>query len=127
MPPARLILTNTLTRFVLGNADHRIIFYECCRAFAHTSDAHHLVISVASRVRGRTLMVNSLSKSLALIGMRIGYLSGLKVVTGAVNALQPYNIQSSRWLWRCGRHTSRAATLRRMVYEVAQRKTLGPG
>lgn len=128
MTAARLILMNTLTRFVLGNADHWIIFCECCRAFADTSYAHHLVVSVACRVRCVTLIFNSLSKSLALTGMRIDYLSGPKVVTSAVSALQPYNIQSSKWLGRMRRthkpdwHSGRTATLRRMVYEWHKRK-----
>lgn len=65
-----------------------IIFDECYGAFAHAPHAHHPIVSVAPRVRPRTLIVNSFSKSLGLAGSRIGYLAGPKVVISAVSALQ---------------------------------------
>lgn len=90
MTHARLTPLNTLTRFVLGSADHWIIFDESYRALGHSSNAHHLVVSVASRVRSGTLIVNSISNSLVLTGSRIAYLGSPKVVIGTVNALRSH-------------------------------------
>ncbi|WP_024509961.1 aminotransferase class I/II-fold pyridoxal phosphate-dependent enzyme [Bradyrhizobium sp. ARR65] len=65
-----------------------IIFDECFSAFAHAPHTHHPIVSVAPRARDRTLIVNSLSKALALAGWRIGYVAGPKEVIGAIDALQ---------------------------------------
>lgn len=65
-----------------------IIFDECYAAFAHDPHSHHPIISLAPRVRDRTLIINSFSKSLGLSGWRIGYLAGPKRVISAVRALQ---------------------------------------
>lgn len=65
-----------------------VIFDERFGAFAYAPHVHHPIVSVAPRARDRTLIVNSLSKSLALTGWRIGYLAGPKSVIRAVNALQ---------------------------------------
>ncbi|MGV7215410.1 aminotransferase class I/II-fold pyridoxal phosphate-dependent enzyme [Bradyrhizobium sp. UFLA05-112] len=67
-----------------------IIFDECYGAFAHSPHTHHPIVSVASRARDRTLIVNSFSKSLALTGWRIGYLAGPKAVISAAKALQSH-------------------------------------
>lgn len=88
MTHARLMLMNALARSVLGSADHCITLDGCYGALARAPDTSHLLVSVAPRVRGCTLIVSSLSKSLALIGMRIRYLAGPKAVISAVEALQ---------------------------------------
>lgn len=67
-----------------------IIFDECYGAFAHAPHTHYPIVSVDSRARDRTLIVNSFSKSLALTGWRIGYLAGPKAVISAVRALQSH-------------------------------------
>ncbi|MGY3591792.1 aspartate aminotransferase [Bradyrhizobium sp. USDA 4341] len=67
-----------------------IIFDECYRVFAHPPHAHHSIVSVDPRARPRTLIVNSFSKSLALIGWRIGYLAGPEAVITAIKALQSH-------------------------------------
>lgn len=67
-----------------------VIFDECYGAFAHAPYTHHPIVSVDARVRDRTLIVNSFSKSLALTGWRIGYLAGPKAVINAVKALQSH-------------------------------------
>ncbi|OPY96060.1 aspartate aminotransferase [Bradyrhizobium sacchari] len=65
-----------------------IIFDECCGNFIHAPHTHHQIVSVTPRVRARTLLVNSLSTSLAPTGWRIGYLAGPKAIISAVRALQ---------------------------------------
>ncbi|QOZ37941.1 pyridoxal phosphate-dependent aminotransferase [Bradyrhizobium sp. CCBAU 53421] len=67
-----------------------IIFDECYGTFAHAPHVHHPIVTLAPRARGRTLIVNSFSKSLALTGWRIGYLAGPKAVISAVKALQSH-------------------------------------
>lgn len=71
-----------------------IIFDECYGAFAHAPYTHYSIISVARHVRERTLIVNSLSKPLALTGIRVGYLAGPKTVINAIKALQSYTSSS---------------------------------
>lgn len=88
MTHARLIRTNTLARFVLGIADHCIILDECYEALARAIDTYHMFVSAPPRVRDRNLLFSSLSKSLALTGMRVGSLPGPKVVISAVKARQ---------------------------------------
>lgn len=87
MKRARLSIVNALTRFV-GRADHWATFDECYGAIAHAPDTHHMVVSVVPQARGRTLIVGSLSRSLTLTGMRIGYLAGPKAVIIGVGAPQ---------------------------------------
>lgn len=67
-----------------------IIFDECHGAFAHAPHTHDPIVSVAPRVRPRTLIVSSFSKSLGLTGWQIGYLAGPKPVISAVTALQSH-------------------------------------
>ncbi|WGS16563.1 aminotransferase class I/II-fold pyridoxal phosphate-dependent enzyme [Bradyrhizobium sp. ISRA443] len=67
-----------------------IVFDDCYGAFAHAPHTHHPIVSVVPRVRARTLIVNSFSKSLALTGWRIGYLAGPEAVISAVKALQSH-------------------------------------
>lgn len=67
-----------------------IIFDEGYGAFVHFPHTHHPIVSIDPRTRARTLIVNSFSKSLALIGWRIGYLAGPEPVIRAVKALQTH-------------------------------------
>lgn len=73
-----------------SDRDLWIIFDECCGTFAHAPHTHFPIVSVAPRVRDRTLIVNSFSNSLALTGWRIGYLAGPKAVINAVKELQSH-------------------------------------
>lgn len=70
--------------------DFWIIFDECYGSFVHPPHTHHPIVSVEPRARARTLIVNSFSKSLALIGWHIGYLAGPETVIRAVKALQTH-------------------------------------
>lgn len=65
-----------------------IIFDECYGSFTYAPHIHHQIVSVAPRIRARTLLVNSLSTSLVPTGWRIGYLAGPKAILSAVRALQ---------------------------------------
>lgn len=65
-----------------------IIFDECHGSFTYAPHTHHQIVSVAPQVRARTLLVNSLSTSLAPTGWRIGYLAGPEAIISAVRALQ---------------------------------------
>ncbi|MDA9453882.1 aspartate aminotransferase [Bradyrhizobium sp. CCBAU 21359] len=65
-----------------------IVFDESYGAFAHAPHTHHSIVSAAAEARHRTLIANSLSKSLALTGWQIGYLAGPKSVIDAALALQ---------------------------------------
>ncbi|MGX5805565.1 aminotransferase class I/II-fold pyridoxal phosphate-dependent enzyme [Bradyrhizobium sp. Arg314] len=67
-----------------------IIFDECYEPFTYDGHRHHPVVSLAPEVRGRTVIVNSFSKSLALTGWRIGYLAAPKELILAVRALQSH-------------------------------------
>jgi aspartate aminotransferase len=72
------------------NRNFWIIFDECYGDFVHGHQMHHPIVSVAPQARGRTIIVNAFSKSLALTGWRIGYLAGPKDVVSAVKALQSH-------------------------------------
>ncbi|NRP70931.1 Aspartate aminotransferase [Ensifer psoraleae] len=67
-----------------------IIFDECYGPFTHDGHRHHQIVSLSPDVRGRTVIVNSFSKSLALTGWRIGYLAAPKELISAVKALQSH-------------------------------------
>jgi aspartate aminotransferase len=67
-----------------------VIFDECYGDFVHARQVHHPITALVPKVRPRTLVVNAFSKSLALTGWRIGYLSGPKQVINAVKALQSH-------------------------------------
>lgn len=70
--------------------DLYIIFDECYGTFVHAPHSHYPIVAVSPRVRDRTLIINSFSKSLALAGWRIGYLAGPKAIISAVKALQSH-------------------------------------
>lgn len=72
-----------------------IIFDECYGAFVHAPHTHHPILCVAPRIRDRTLIVNSFSKSLALPGWRVGYLAGPKALISAVKALQSHTTSNT--------------------------------
>ncbi|WP_392712532.1 aminotransferase class I/II-fold pyridoxal phosphate-dependent enzyme [Rhizobium ruizarguesonis] len=67
-----------------------VIFDECYGDFVHAGQVHHPITALAPKARPRTLIVNAFSKSLALTGWRIGYLSAPKQVINAVKALQSH-------------------------------------
>lgn len=95
MTHARLILMNTLVRLVLGGAHY-------CMPSTNAmggSTERPIPITCSSPwrpgVRGRNFFVSSLSKSLALTGMRVSYLAGPTVVISSFKgATKPHNIQS---------------------------------
>lgn len=67
-----------------------IIFDECYGDFVHGHQTHHPIVSLVPEIRSRTVIINAFSKSLALTGWRIGYLSAPKDVVNAVKALQSH-------------------------------------
>ncbi|MGX5851207.1 aminotransferase class I/II-fold pyridoxal phosphate-dependent enzyme [Mesorhizobium sp. PL10] len=67
-----------------------IIFDECYAPFTYNGHEHHSIVSLVPKVRARTVIVNSFSKSLALTGWRIGYLAAPKELILAVRALQSH-------------------------------------
>ncbi|KAA3509353.1 aminotransferase class I/II-fold pyridoxal phosphate-dependent enzyme [Agrobacterium vitis] len=72
------------------NRNFWIIFDECYGDFVHVHQTHHPIVSLVPEVRSRTVIINAFSKSLALTGWRIGYLSAPKDVVNAVKALQSH-------------------------------------
>ncbi|NTI26814.1 aminotransferase class I/II-fold pyridoxal phosphate-dependent enzyme (plasmid) [Rhizobium rhizogenes] len=72
------------------NRNFWIIFDECYGDFVHGHQTHHPIVSLVPEVRSRTVIINAFSKSLALTGWRIGYLSAPKDVVIAVKALQSH-------------------------------------
>lgn len=72
------------------NRNFWIIFDECYGDFVHGHQTHHPIVSLVPEVRSRTVIINAFSKSLALTGWRIGYLSAPKDVVNAVKALQSH-------------------------------------
>jgi aspartate aminotransferase len=67
-----------------------IVFDECYRSFVYEPNNHDNIIAIVPQVRGRTLVVNSFSKTLAMTGWRVGYLAGPKEAIAAVKALQSH-------------------------------------
>ncbi|MCV9947468.1 aminotransferase class I/II-fold pyridoxal phosphate-dependent enzyme [Rhizobium sp. BT-175] len=72
------------------NRNFWIIFDECYGDFVHRHQTHHPIVSLVPEVRSRTVAINAFSKSLALTGWRVGYLSAPKDVVNAVKALQSH-------------------------------------
>ncbi len=67
-----------------------VIFDECYGPFTYESHSHAHIVEVAPEIRSRTLVVNAVSKQLALTGWRIGYLAGPEAVIKAAKALQSH-------------------------------------
>lgn len=106
-----------------------IIFDECYGAFAHLPHTHHPIVSVDPRARARTLIVNSFSKSLALIGWRIGYLAGPEAVIRAVKALQTHTTSDPNVIAQHAvlhhLESGDAAFQRKLQRQVGDARTLG--
>lgn len=72
------------------NRNFWVIFDECYGDFVHGHRTHHPIVSLVPEVRTHTVIINAFSKSLALTGWRIGYLTAPKDVVAAVKALQSH-------------------------------------
>jgi aspartate aminotransferase len=67
-----------------------IVFDQCYRSFVYASNRHHNIVSLDPRVRSRTIIIDSFSKSLAIAGWRIGYVVAPHAVIAVVRSLQSH-------------------------------------
>jgi aspartate aminotransferase len=85
--PVGTVLSPTELREILGFAEARDLFVvsdEIYEALVYDGRRHRSPAAATDRARGRTLVVNSLSKTYAMTGWRVGYCAGPAEVIGAM-------------------------------------------
>ncbi|WP_218576026.1 pyridoxal phosphate-dependent aminotransferase [Pseudomonas sp. SK] len=65
-----------------------IIFDECYSRLIRNGGEHHSIVTLMPELKERTVIVNSFSKSMALTGWRLGYVSAPEQVIKAMENLQ---------------------------------------
>jgi len=70
--------------------DFYIIFDECYEKFVFQGEPHFCLAACDGKVREKTLLVNSASKTYGLTGLRIGYITGPLDIIGKMDEVQSH-------------------------------------
>lgn len=107
--------------------DFWIIFDECYSGIVYKPYSHFNVVSLSEKVKQKTIVINSFSKSCAVTGWRVGYMCAPKIVADAIKNLQSHmtsnicNIAQYGMLAACGEeHKKFSAQVNEILYDRLQ-------